>query len=125
MDDTLLYILIFAAGAFVGYKINEMLMVFIFRRMIDEAGISTKDLEKFTDHWKDKLGQDDEDESVTLSNIEVKIEKHNDTLYAFKLENDEFIAQGKTKEDLLAAIEKRMNNVKLIISQENGAEFVK
>lgn len=125
MDDTLLYIIVFACGAFVGYKVNEMFMVWIFRKMIDDAGLTTKDLDTFTNHWKAKLGADHEDDSVTLEQIEVKIEKHNDQLYAFKLENDEFIAQGKDKEALLDAIEKRMNNVKLIISQEHGAEYVK
>lgn len=120
MSDELLYILIFAAGAFVGYKINEMFMVWIFRKMLDDAGVTTNDLNKFTDHWKTKLGNDDQ-----LTDVEIKIEKHNDQLYAFHLANNEFIAQGKTREELLDAIEKRMNNVKLIISQENGAEFIK
>ena len=125
MDDTILYVLIFAAGAFCGYKLNEMLMVHIFAKMMEDAGITDSQLNKFTDHWKTKLGTDAEDESVTLEDVEVKIEQHNDQLYAFRVENDEFIAQGKNKEELLTAIEKRMTNVKLIISPEHGAELVK
>ena len=123
MEDTVLYILIFAAGAYIGYKLNELLMARVFRSMLDDAGITDRQLNQFADHWKAKLG--DEDESVTLEIVEVKIEKVNDQLFAFHVGSDEFIAQGKTKEDLLAAIEKRMTNVKLVISQEHGAEFVK
>jgi hypothetical protein len=123
MDDTLLALLIFAAGAYLGYKVNELLMAHVFRKMLDDAGITTNQLNQFSDHWKAKLGT--EDESVTLEIVEVKIEKHNDQLFAFHVGSDEFIAQGRTKEDLLAAIEKRMTNVKLVISQEHGAEFVK
>jgi hypothetical protein len=124
MEDTVLYILIFAAGAYLGYKVNELLMAHIFRKMLDDAGITTNQLNQFSDHWKAKLGQE-EDDSVTLELVEVKIEKVNDQLFAFRVGSDEFIAQGRTKEDLLAAIEKRMTNVKLVISQEHGAEFVK
>jgi hypothetical protein len=123
MDDTLLALLIFAAGAYIGYKLNELFMAHVFRKMLDDAGISDRQLNQFADHWKAKLGT--EDESVTLDIVEVKIEQHNDQLFAFHLDSNEFIAQGKTKEDLLAAIEKRMTNVKLVISQEHGAEFVK
>lgn len=123
MEDTLLFIIVFACGGYVGYKLNEMLMVHIFRKMLEDAGITDAQLNQFATHWKAKLGT--EDETDALEDIEVKIEKHNDQLYAFKLENNEFIAQGKTKEDLLTAIEQRMTNVKLIISPEHGAEFVK
>ena len=123
MEDTLSFIIVFACGAYIGYKLNEMLMVHIFRKMLEDAGITDAQLNQFANHWRAKLGT--EDESVTLEDVEVKIEKHNDQLYAFKLENNEFIAQGKTKEDLLKAIEQRMTNVKLIISPEHGAEFVK
>ena len=123
MDDTLLALLIFAAGAYIGYRVNELLMAHIFRKMLDDAGITTNQLNQFADHWKTKLGT--EDDSVTLELVEVKIEKVNDQLFAFHVGSDEFIAQGRTKEDLLAAIEKRMTNVKLVISQEHGAEFVK
>lgn len=123
MEDTLSFIIVFVCGAYIGYKLNELLMVRIFRSMLDDAGITDKQLNQFAEHWKTKLGT--EDDSVTLEIVEVKIEKVNDQLYAFRVENDEFIAQGKTKEDLLAAIEKRMTNVKLVISPEHGAEFVK
>lgn len=124
MEDTVLYILIFAVGVYCGYKLNELLMAHVVRNMMDDAGITTKQLEKFSDHWKAQLGQE-EDHSVTLEIVEVKIERVNDQLFAFHLDSNEFIAQGKTKEDLLAAIELRMTNVKLAISPEHGAEFVK
>lgn len=124
MEDTVLYILIFACGAYLGYKFNELIMAHIFRKMLADAGITTNQLNQFADHWKVKLGQE-ADDSVTLEIVEVKIERVNDQLFAFHLDSNEFIAQGRTKEDLLAAIEKRMTNVKLVISQEHGAEFVK
>ena len=122
MEETLQYLIVFVCGGYIGYKLNELLMVHVFRKMLDDAGITDAQLNQFANHWRTKLGNDEED---SLTDIEVRIEKVNDQLYAFRVENDEFIAQGTTKEDLLAAIEKRMNNVKLIISQENGAEFVK
>ena len=122
MEETLQYLIVFVCGGYIGYKLNELLMVHVFRKMLDDAGITDAQLNQFANHWRGKLGNDEED---SLTDIEVRIEKVNDQLYAFRVENDEFIAQGKTKEDLLTAIEQRMNNVKLIISQENGAEFVK
>jgi len=123
MEDTLSFIIVFVCGVYIGYKLNELLMARVFRSMLDDAGITDRQLNQFADHWKAKLG--DADDSVTLEIVEVKIEKVNDQLFAFYLDSNEFIAQGKTKEDLLAAIEKRMTNVKLVISQEHGAEFVK
>lgn len=123
MEDTLSFIIVFVCGAYCGYKINELLMAHIFRSMLEDAGITDRRLNQFADHWKTKLG--DADDSVTLEIVEVKIERVNDQLFAFYLDSNEFIAQGNTKEDLLAAIELRMTNVKLVISPEHGAEFVK
>lgn len=122
MNDILLHVMIFGAGVYLGYRVNELLMAHIIRKMLDEAGVSDHDLDKFATHWQHQLGKDDEAE---LTNMEVRIEQHNDTLYAYQLDNNEFIAQGRTREDLITAIQQRMNNVKLIISPEHGAEFMK
>ena len=73
MDDILLYILIFAAGAYAGYRINEFFMRSIIHKMLDDAGVTTPQLEKFATHWKkelDDVGYDEEDaESGQLSTV--------------------------------------------------------
>ena len=123
MDDSILYLLLFVAGFYAGWKVNDVVMRFTFGRMMEEAGVTDKDLDKLIKHWKPKM--EGEAAEQATDSIEIKIEKHGEMLYAFKMENDEFIGQGKNREELLDVFRKRFNNVTFTVSKEHGFEYIK
>ena len=118
------YILCFIAGLWIGYRVNDIIMKVTFGKMLEEAGVTNKDLDKLIKHWKPKMEAAGLETPDQMEEIEIKIEKHNDTLYAFRKDTDQFLGQGASKEDLIKALSYKFNNVRLLIDKNDGAEFI-
>lgn len=120
--DILEYILIFALGAYVGFKVSDALMQITFKKMVEEAGLNIDDLRKVTTHHAKELGIDPGEDD--LESISIKVELHNDTLYVFRKDNDQFLGQGTDKEELIRRLGEKMRGVRLVIDKEDGADLI-
>jgi hypothetical protein len=116
-------ILVFALGAYVGSRVNAWLNLLAMREMLKDLGIKDSDLTALLKKQNQKLGIEDPEEEE-LPTIEVKLEQHQGQIYAFRKDNDEFLGQGTSREDLIDHISKRMKNVKLNISRDDGADLL-
>ena len=119
---TLYIILALFAGIWIGWKAQEALFSITFGKMLEEAGVTNKDLDKFLDHHKDQLGIEEESE---LTKVEIRLEQMGDQIYAYRKDNDTFLAQGHDRAELIDRISKRINNVKLVIAEDDGADLIK
>ena len=116
-------IIAFGLGLYIGFKVQDVIMKATFGRMLEEAGVTDKDLNKLIAHWKPQM--DPEDSSADdLEEIRIKIERHSDTLYAFRKDNDQFLGQGATREELIERLGEKFTNVRLLVNKEDGAEFI-
>mgnify|MGYP000356054545 CR=1 FL=1 len=116
-------IIAFGLGLYIGFKVQDVIMKATFGRMLEEAGVTGKDLNKLIAHWKPQM--DPEDSSADdLEEIRIKIERHSDTLYAFRKDNDQFLGQGATREELIERLGEKFTNVRLLVNKEDGAEFI-
>ena len=115
-------ILIFAAGAFVGYRVANAFMMIAFKKMAEEAGLTANDLKKFADHHAQELGINQDENGYDV--VEIKVEQHGDALYVFRKDNDQFLGQGTDKEDLIRRLGEKLKNVRLVIDQDDGAELI-
>ena len=95
-----------------------------FGKMLKEAGVTDKDLDKLIKHWKPKMEAEGLETKDQMEEIDIKIEKHNDTLYAFRKDTDQFLGQGSTKEDLIKCLGNKFNNVRLLVDKNDGAEYI-
>jgi len=118
--ETLWIIIALIVGVYLGWRINEALTRFTFKAMIEEAGITPKDLDQFLDHHKDRLDQSTDE----LEPLEVVLEQHGDQIYAYRKSDDTFLAQGHDRKELIDRLTLRLSNVKLIIAQEDGADLI-
>lgn len=120
------YLIVAVIAFWVGWKLSAGLQRMTFGHILKELGVKEGDLEKIK---RRHMIIDDEEpapeEEPYLEEIEVKIEQHQGQLYAFRLDNDQFIGQGATREDLVKRIAEQMSDVKLIIREENGAALMK
>jgi hypothetical protein len=90
--------------------------------MMREAGVTNKDLDQFINHWAPSLSR--ELEAAEQPQIEVRLEQHNQTLYAFRKDNEEFLGQGADQEELFKRIAERFQDVKFVIRKDDGAELL-
>ena len=125
MDTILFLIVIFAAGFFVGFKVQEKIMFYTMAEMFKKAGITNKELDKFIGHW----AEDMQDEAVEKDEegyeiVNIKVEKHGEVLYAFRKDNDQFLGQGDTKESLIKRLGEKAVGVRMVIDEGDGAELI-
>lgn len=114
MDLTVILLVVFAAGFYLGWRINDFFTRMTFAKMLKEAGVTNKDLEKFLNHWRPQMEAAEPEAEAMI--IEIKIEKHGNQLYAYRADNDEFLGQGDSKEALIQHMSTRFSdNVKMQI----------
>ena len=120
------YALIALLAFIVGFRIAEALHQMAFRKIMEELGIKESQLRDLA--RKNGLKLEDEPDPKAdpeLELIEVKLEQHQGQIYAFRTDTDQFLGQGTDRESLIAALKQRLNNVRLVISEENGANLIK
>lgn len=127
-------ILLLAVGFYIGWKVNEVIMLFTFRRIIEQLDIKPEALKSLAaklgivlpedDVTATHAGATDGNSEEDLPTLEIRLEQHNDVLYAYRKDNDQFLGQGATKELLIERMGERLNQVRLVIAQEDGAQLV-
>lgn len=99
------FLILFGAlmvGIYVGWEAREQWAIRQVRRLLDSG-------ELFTEA---ETGEEEE-------RTKMRLEKHSDLLYAFTVEDDNFIAQGKDLEELDKAIQARFPGKKFSIQEDN------
>lgn len=114
------YLIVFIVGVWVGKKVHDLLFRAMLARAMKELGITEEDLAKLTE----KMTQSEDSENDGFDVIDIKIEQHNGALYAFRKDNDQFLGQGNSREDLINRLATKMSNVRLLISKEDGGELI-
>jgi len=125
MEDIITLVIIFAAGFYVGWKLQEKLMFITMAEMFRKAGITNTELDRFIGHWSNEEGMvnpSKDDEGYEIVNI--KIERHGEALYAFRKDNDQFIGQGDSKESLIARLGEKAVGLRLVIEEGDGADLI-
>jgi uncharacterized membrane protein len=110
----------FIAGVVVGAAIGWRASLVLYREVIQDllvkAGVDNKDLLKI------KQAAEADNSSADVA---IKVESHSGHLYAYRKDNDEFLAQGADKDSLLAAIKDLPIEGRVVITEEDGAELVR
>jgi nucleotidyltransferase/DNA polymerase involved in DNA repair len=122
--ETLWIIIALIVGVYLGWRLNDALTKITFKTMIEEAGLTNKDLDKFLEHHGKHLDMDLDQSTDGLEPLEVVLEQHGDQIYAYRKSDDTFLAQGHNREELVEHLKQRLSNVKLIIAQEDGADLI-
>jgi hypothetical protein len=119
MDAFILIVCGFVVGYLMGKAVANWTSALAFREILQDLGVKDADIERL----KSKMDEADT-AAPELEQVEVKIEQHQGLLYAYRCDNDSFLGQGKNREELIEGIKKNLINVKLIITEENGAKLI-
>ena len=124
MTEILTLVAVALLGGMVGYRIADHLHKTVLADLLERAGVTPEKLEEIMLD----LQQEIDPESKTLKefpDLEVTIEQHSNTLYAFRKDNAQFLAQGATRDELIEMISKKVSNVTLVIAESDGAALIK
>ena len=122
--DILAFVLGCILGGIVGYqaadRLHKVLIPDIFRR----AGVTPEKLEAVMKDLQREINIE-EGKTSEFPNLEIKVEQHGDRMYAYRKDSGLFLAQGKTRDELIAMITEKVSNVTLVISEADGAALIK
>ena len=125
MESLILICVIFSLGWWLGSAITGHMQREAFKQILLDLNIDPKDIIRAARKGAppEMLEQLDMIESQVdaagLEHIEIKVEQHSNTLYAFRKDNDQFIGQGSSKDELIAAMAHRLKNVRLTVVEGN------
>ncbi len=102
-------------------------MALSFREILRDLGVTEQQLRKLarnndidlpTENPRDSEGE------PTLTPMEIKIEEVQGMLYAYRLDNNQFLGQGVDRDQLIDRLKENLTNVRLIIAKEDGADLL-
>ena len=122
------FLIVFALGCWIGSWVRGTWMALSFREILKDLGVTEQQLRKLAQDNNIKIDEDKLKDTITgeitVTPMEIKIEQHGDMLYAYKLEDDQFLGQGTDREALIQRLTENLTNVRLIIAEENGAKLL-
>jgi hypothetical protein len=121
------YIILGIVAFYIGWKLSSIWSQITFSEILKDLKVSEDQLRKLAAEKGFVLDDEETDPEAepVLEEIEVKIEQHHGQLYAFRADNDQFLGQGTTRDDLVKRLAESLNDVRLIIREENGATLLK
>ncbi len=129
METSLLIVLAFALGWWLGHKATALWLQISFREILRDLGVTEQQLRTLAQKNDIKIPTENPRDSitgeVTLTPMEIRIEEVGGTLYAYRLDNSQFLGQGTDREALIERLKENLTNVRLIVAEENGAGFIK
>jgi hypothetical protein len=124
MTDIFTLIAVAVIAGLVGYRIADHLHKTVMADLLERAGVTPEKMEQIMKDLQSEIDGDEETEQE-FPNLEITIEQHSNTLYAFRKDNDQFLAQGATRDELIDMISKKVSNVTLVIAEADGAALIK
>jgi len=109
MDIIVLAIMFVVMGVVIGSWISHLFHRAIMREFLKELGYDTEEkLKQLHDRLAEKLTADN---SAALNGkpvIKIRLEQHQGIIFAYREDDQTFIGQGNTREDLVASIMHRI-----------------
>ena len=126
MELLILVVIAFALGWYAGSWVTTHLLALSFRQILTDLGVKNSQLRQLATDVGIELPAVNENaqDGVGLTPLEVTIEQHQGVLYAYRKDNKQFLGQGTDREGLIDSISKRMTDVRLIIDTADGADLL-
>lgn len=119
--DVMTFVIGAVLGAVAGYRVADHIHKSIIPDLFRRAGITPEKLEKIMEDLRQEIATGEDKESVEIM---IKVEQHGSQLYVFRKDNDEFLGQGKNKDEILAILRSKFKDVKFAVTKEDGADLL-
>jgi hypothetical protein len=92
-----------------------------FKEILKDLGITEQQMRDLAEKNGLQLPKAAEPE---LPALEVRLERIGDVIYAYRKDDDQFLGQGPDRDTLVRRLTENLNNVRVIISKEDGADLI-
>ena len=121
--DLLAFLVGCLVGVLVGWKICNRFHTSLTSDLLKAVGVGEVQLKQAIDRLQAELPSGSED---AMPAVEVKVEQVGDQLYVYRLDTQEFLCQGATRDEIINCLTTRYHkDFKIIVSEEHGAKYLK
>ncbi len=114
-----------AVGIFIGWRASRQVHLDGFRQLLRALKVSEQDLLRAMIKIQSPGWQpEDVEEAKDLTVVEITLEQQGNQIFAYRKDDSTFLGQGNDKATLIDAIAHRMKDVRLVISEEDGADLL-
>lgn len=119
--ETLIYI---ALAFWLGWKACEIWSAYVFKEILKDLGVTQDQLTASIKDKEQRLGINEPEEDTAPPELEVRVEQHPEGLFAYRKRDGFFLARGSDREELMANLVHNLNNVRVTVHKEDGAELI-
>jgi len=121
--DILAFVLGCILGGIVGWRVCNSFHTSLTKDLLKAVGVGESQLKQAILNLQAELPQGTE---PALPGVEVRVEQVGNQLYVYRLDTDEFLCQGATRDDIVNCLSTRFHkDFKIIVSEEHGAKYLK
>jgi len=117
------FIIVFALGWIIGWRINDALRTAAIRALLKELGVTDQDLRAAAARNGIILA-DAPDTAADLTVVEVRLEQQGNQIYAYRKDNHQFLGQGCDPEGLIERLNQNLTSCRVTVAQEDGADLL-
>lgn len=115
---------------YLGAKFKGIIMIMTFRKLLQDLGISQDHLRRFAERHGIELPQEDPSQEPAAAapeahSTEIRIEQHQGQLFAWRVSDNTFMAQGADREGLFRSLEARFGASRWIVAKDEGADLIR
>lgn len=118
------FLIAFAIGWFLGSKFTSTWLHITFREILRDLGVTADQMRTLANKNGLEIIEP-EAKTSELPILEIRIEQHQGILFAFRKDNDQFLAQGPDREALIKRLTENLTNVRVVVDKEDGADLIK
>ena len=121
--DVLAFVLGCILGSIVGWRVCNSFHTSLTKDLLKAVGVGESQLKRAIETLQADVPATDES---ALPGVEVRVEQVGNQLYVYRLDTDEFLCQGATRDDIVNCLSTRFHkDFKIIVSEEHGAKYLK
>lgn len=119
------FLIVFALGCWIGSAVRGAWMALSFREILRDLGVTESQLRRLAEKNDIQIPTENPKDSITgeitLTPMEIRLEQHHGQIYAYRLDNNQFLGQGPDRDALIQRLTENLTNVRVIVSEKNGA----
>jgi hypothetical protein len=117
------FIIVFALGWIIGWRINDALRTAAIRALLKELGVTDQDLRAAAARNGIILA----DAPATAADetvVEVRLEQDGNQIYAYRKSDSVFLGQGSDTDSLIERLNQNLTPCRVLIDKEDGADLL-
>ena len=125
MDKLFTYFSVSIIAFYLGWKFNSYWMSMTFRKILEDLNITDHQLKDLAVRNGIQLPDSEDSEDSITNKVEIRVEIYQDQYYAYEEEQDTFVAQAKSPEELLERlIDKYPPGTSIRVDKTKGGDLI-